>query len=153
MGGQGSGPRPKSQYDHELRGTHRKDRHGAMGSEPRAVGALTKPNFGEDSFADYCWDTITAFVTTMNVGEVDQLPLSMAAQIYGEFRRSLCALQSEDVETTIYKRVRSNATQLFAMLDSILSRYGYTPADRAKLRNLPDDEEVDQFEALQESMN
>ena len=105
-----------------LEGGYREDRHG--GSEPEPDGLPVKPKtWGKRSWESRCWDRMTPWMFECGVvTAADQTMLEMMCGWYSEYRKAAEAGNFTKME------------KAFKLFDSIASRFGCTPSDRARLR-------------------
>lgn len=124
------GRKPKPATMHMRQATYKPGRHGVS---PVAGGELIRPSDLKGDAAKL-WDRVSDFAVQAGAGECDIACLDGMCRWYAEWRRCGAVLGSaipgdEDHRTLQY--VTSNAWKQFS---EMASRFGLTPADRAKLR-------------------
>jgi phage terminase small subunit len=126
------GRKPKPATLLMRQGTYRPGRHEV---QPRAVGDLAKPrDLGK--FGSKLWDGVIDFIEQQaGAGECDTECVAGMCRWYNEYRRLAEAVAAlpptdEDHRTLLY----SAATAWRSFID-MASRFGITPADRARLKH------------------
>lgn len=115
---------PKPTAQHHLAGTFRSDRHAGRADQWLGGSTPEKP-VDLSSEESAVWDGIAAHVPAEALSAADAPQLEIACWCWARWRR----LRESDDRKNFYMAIA--AAKQF---DSIVSRFGCTPADRAKLR-------------------
>lgn len=124
------GRKPKPATMHMRQGTYKPGRHGVS---PVAGGELIRPSDLKGDAAKL-WDRVSDFAVQAGAGECDIDCLAGMCRWYAEYRRAgaaLGAIRPIDEEYRALQYATANAWRQFV---DMASRFGLTPADRAKLR-------------------
>lgn len=119
----GRPPKPKSL--HVLEGTFREDRHGSR-EDVLAGGRLVKPEWLSDA-AGELWGIVVGRFPEGALSDVDGPALAMLCSSYDRWRHYATADGIDE-----YKAA-TMAAMFAKQFVSLASRFGMTPADRAKL--------------------
>ena len=120
-----------------LQGTFRADRDG---DPSHAVIGDGTPEMPKDltGEAKKLWEQIVPGLVALGIAKAaDTLALSQACRMYAEYRRAWKEVVKIPVILPAWSQTIYGANSLWTRIDSILSRFGMTPADRAKLRIEP----------------
>ena len=104
----------------KMRGTYRADRHAAR--IDLADGEPTKPNDLPPA-GEALWDSLVPRLVALGIAKaLDETALAAACRWYSVYREALAEGNGR------------NAAMAWRNCDRVLSRFGCTPADRARLR-------------------
>lgn len=125
------GRRPKPATIHMREGTYQPSRHK---TSPIAGGGIAKPaNLGR--YGSRLWDTVIDFVYQAGGGECDTEALTGMCHWYNDYRRLQMRLKKlRPGNKEFNKLIYTTATAWRQFMD-VASRFGLTPADRAKLKS------------------
>jgi phage terminase small subunit len=119
-----------------LEGTYRRDRDGDLDSIVLGEGEPRKPD-DLDGLAGEFWDAWVPHLVALGVAkEIDSLALEQMCFWWGSAKELRKILQkiSKAALTKEYFRVQVLTAQADKSFNHIASRFGLTPADRARLR-------------------
>jgi len=120
-----------------LEGTYRRDRDGDLSTMLRAPGEPQKPT-DLDGAAGEFWDRWVPHLVALGVAkEIDTPALEQMCFWWGRAKdlRRLLQKISKAALTKEYFRVQVLAAQADKTFNQVASRFGLTPADRARLRS------------------
>lgn len=137
----GAGRPRVSREELKQRGTFREDRHGKesdiTADEEASGGSPQKPDDLNEAQAAL-WDLITQRLPDAAVGEIDGPALCSLMDWWDIWLKSRDVLKDEMLleNSQSIRRAMDNATKAYDRVDKLLGKFGATPADRAKLRDV-----------------
>lgn len=102
---------------HVVKGTYRKNPQRKPKDEPQPAGPIGEPPAALSDDARECWNDIVSEVCAGVLGSSDSVAVEIAAMLLAEMRRDMAAMPAA--------RLR--------LLESLLAKFGMTPADRSKV--------------------
>lgn len=139
-----AGRPPKPTALHKLHGTYREDRHGerADSEEELFTGIPDKPHdLGPD--ADLLWDHVIGQLKAAKVVTgIDSASLEAMCRWWGRYKELDRRIVKESHDDDLCETLELRARRSWLAFDRISSRFGMTPADRAKLKTAPPEERV-----------
>lgn len=141
-----AGRPPKPTELHKLHGTFRKDRHGDReASEEAFQGRPVKPDWLDED-AGQLWDELTSQMVPGKIAKrVDSTQLAVMCRWWARYKYLMDRVEKESFDDEVCDKLEARAKRAWATFDSIASRFGMTPSDRAKLRLKQDKNEDDHF--------
>lgn len=137
-----AGRPPKPTALHKLHGTYRDDRHGERADSEGELftGVPDKPHdLGPD--ADLLWDSVVGQLKTAKVvAEIDGASLEAMCRWWGRYRELMRRVSETDFDDEVCETLELRARRAWLAFDRISSRFGMTPADRAKLKSAKPEE-------------
>lgn len=127
---------PKSLQDHIRDGTYRRDRHGPRPEERAAAQPPSVPPLKPEVISasqSELWDQLSELLAGV-VSERDAPILLELCWWWSELRRVQVALRAMVPGAKLYKDTLIAAGICSTNLDRLASRFGLTPADRARLK-------------------
>lgn len=109
---------------HVVKGTYRKNPQRKPKDEPQPAGPIGEPDADPSTDWRECWHEITNNACASVLGSSDRIAVEIAARLLAEMR--------EDMSSMPAARLR--------LLDSLLAKFGMTPADRSKVTAWPNDD-------------
>jgi P27 family predicted phage terminase small subunit len=136
------GPKPKSTTEHKLHGTFRTDRHGPVDHPIDKLSGVPKMPPGMPKQAQKMWKVLVPqLVKTKSAVEIDSTELAAMCRWWAQYNELMTRVEDEtpyDDDSDIRQwRLEKRAKAAWAAFDSIASRFGLTPSDRARLRSEP----------------
>ena len=129
----GAGRKRKPTAQLKTEGRFRKDRHADRADEPTAEGKPTRPRT-LDKEASWFWRVhVRPLIKAGVATALDQSALWQLCELWSLYRRAAEVANDDPTD----KDARIAVTQYRAAWDSLASRFGLTPADRARLRVEP----------------
>ena len=125
---------PKPTQAHILAGTFREDRHG---NAPPSTGAPEIPAHLTGEAAKHWAAVVPGLVAQRIAGESDAPALAMLCEWYAVWLDGMKALRLATAGTLEASRAISVTAQAAHNWQTLASRFGLTPADRARLRVEP----------------
>lgn len=134
------GPKPKSAAEHKLHGTFRTDRHGPVDHPMDNMDGEPVMPAGMPDQAVKLWKVIVPqLMKAKNAVEIDSTQLAAMCRWWAQYNELMSRVESEapyDSETDNKQwRLEKRARAAWSAFDSIASRFGMTPSDRARLRS------------------
>jgi P27 family predicted phage terminase small subunit len=131
------GQTPKSRSKHKRDGTFRADRHAALVDDSDFNGDL--PERPADLSADELavWDHVVETTPEGVLRLIDESELIGLCFWYGEYRRAIAAMRGMRITAKAYYRTIQLAAIAWKHFAAAASRFGMTPADRARLKIAP----------------
>lgn len=129
------GRKPKPLTVHLRNGTYKPSRHGV---HPMAAGELIKPSDLKGEAAKL-WERVADFCMTGGSGECDTDLLAGMCSWYAEYRRVAAAMVTLTPIDEDYKPLQYLAANAWRQFVDMASRFGLSPADRAKLKTSSDE--------------
>jgi hypothetical protein len=133
---------PKSTAELKLHGNYREDRHGDRCDESMAIGEPQKPDDLEE-IESWAWDIVIGGLLPAAKAQIDAPLLIGLCRWYArwcEYDRRMRAGEGDE-----YKNLVMAATAWKAF-ERCASRFGMSPADRAKLKLPASEKKADEFE-------
>jgi phage terminase small subunit len=133
------GPKPKPVELHKLHGTFREDRHGPAEHPIDDLAGVPIMPEGMPELAQQMWNAIVPdLVRTKVAVELDSTELAAMCRWWAQYQTLMGKLEKlqpfdkkgEDEQWRLERRART----MWREFDAIACRYGFTPADRARLR-------------------
>ncbi len=125
------GRRPKPATLHMRQGTYKPSEHRVS---PMADGAIQKPSdLGQ--WGNRLWDTSIAFILQAGGGECDTEAVAGMCRWYNEYRRVHEKVRKTSPTHKDYRTLLYTAAKAWEKFMDGASRFGLTPADRAKLKH------------------
>lgn len=137
------GPKPKPTAMHKLHGTFRPTRHGPTEHPIDELVGLPEMPAGMPEQAVKLWKLVVPqLVTAKTAVQLDSIELAAMCRwwsLYDELMARVESSEPYDKETERERwQLEKRAKAAWHSFDGIASRYGFTPADRARLRtNVP----------------
>jgi phage terminase small subunit len=125
------GRRPKPATLHMRQGTYKPGRHQI---QPTAGGELVRPT-GLGQHGHRLWNAVIDFAETAGAGECDTECLAGMCRWYQQFRRMYELLEKLRPDDPRYVELMYPAAKAWKAFVDMASRFGLTPADRAKLKH------------------
>jgi P27 family predicted phage terminase small subunit len=134
------GPKPKPTEQHKLHGTFRSDRHGPADHPIDKLDGIPKMPPGMPSQAIKLWKVLVPqLIKVKTAVELDSTEIAAMCRWWAQYNELMSRVESEapyDDESDIRQwRLEKRAKAAWNAFDSIASRFGLTPADRARLRS------------------
>lgn len=133
------GPKPKPTAIHQLHGTFRPTRHGPTEHPIDELIGLPEMPPGMPEQAIKLWKAVVPQLVKAKVAvQLDSIELASMCRWWCQYNELMTMVESDapyDKETENRQaRLERRAKAAWHTFDSIASRYGLTPADRARLR-------------------
>src|SRR5688572_26013881 len=137
------GENRKSRSRHKRDGTFRADRHAALVDDRDFDGDL--PERPADLTADevQVWSHVVDTSPDGVLRRIDESELIGLCHWYGEYRRLMDLMRKTKVTAKAYFRLATLAAIAWKHFAAAASRYGMTPADRARLKFAPSEKKPD----------
>ena len=128
---------PKSLKQHKQDRTYRADRHGSRVSDAAFEGDLpTRPDdLSVDELA--VWELVVNTSPEGLLRSIDESELRGCCEWYGEYRKVMGAMRPMRATAKAYYRLANLAAIAWKHFAAAASRFGMTPADRARLKMMP----------------
>lgn len=143
----GRPPKPTNQHKRDR--TFRVDRHGARVRDEQFAGDL--PERPADLSADEVavWELVVGTSPDGVLRAIDESELTGCCWWYGEYCKAMRAMRPMKVTAKAYYRIANLAAIAWKHFAAAASRFGMTPADRAKLKMTPPEkQDEDPLDAL-----
>lgn len=144
------GRQPKSKSRHRREGTFRADRHADRVDDRDFDGEL--PERPDDLSVDELavWSLVVDTSPSGVLRAIDQSELVGCCWWYGEFCKAMRTMRPMRATVKSYYRLSNLAAIAWKHFAAAASRFGMTPADRARLKVMPSKakDETDPLEAL-----
>jgi phage terminase small subunit len=125
------GRRPKPATLHMRQGTYKPGRHQM---QPTSAGELIRPTgLGRNGIK--LWDSVIDFAEQAGAGECDTECLAGMCRWYQQYRRISARLEKLAPENDRYRPLLYGAATAWRAFVDMASRFGLTPADRARLKH------------------
>lgn len=122
-----SGRIGKTNDEHRMSGTLRRDRHGHRDDD--ATGAPVRPD-GFDEDETWCWNFVVSDLVARGVAkQVDSVLLTQMCQMYSLYKKTLAMAKVDCID----KEIRCAVVAYQRAFDSIAARFGLTASDRRRL--------------------
>lgn len=133
------GPKHKPTELHKLHGTFRPTRHGPVDHPIDELIGLPEMPPGMPPMAIKLWNVVVPqLVKAKSAVLLDSIELAAMCRWWAQYNELMTRVESEspyDQETDLKQwQLEKRAKAAWNSFDSIASRYGFTPADRARLR-------------------
>jgi len=125
------GRRPKPATLHMRQGTYKPGRHQV---QPLAGGELVRPT-GLGQYGLWLWNRVEDFVLQAGAGECDTECLAGMCRWYQQYRRINASLEKMRPDDSRHRELLYSAATAWRAFVDMASRFGLTPADRAKLKH------------------
>lgn len=127
--------KPKAKHIRD--GTYREDRHGAMVDDSDFDGDLPErpADLSVDELA--VWELVINSSPEGVLRAIDEAELTGCCWWYGEYCKVMRAMRPMKVTVKAYYRLASLAAIAWKHFAAAASRFGMTPADRARLKTAP----------------
>lgn len=125
------GRRAKPATLHMKQGTYKPGRHQV---QPTAGGELIRPT-GLGQHGLRLWNSVIEFVESTGAGECDTECLAGMCRWYQQFRVIYDRLQKLKPDDPRHRELLYTAAAAWRAFADMASRFGLTPADRAKLKH------------------
>lgn len=124
---------PKPVEKHVLDGTYRADRHGPLAGPAGATAPPPAKPADLAGEAAELWDHLSRLLAGV-VCERDGTHLAELCRWWAELRRTQAGLATAEVGGVRYTALLAAAAKCSQQFDRLASRFGLTPADRARLK-------------------
>lgn len=125
-----SGRRPKPRVLHIAEGTHRDDRHGAVGDSFDAEGAPEKPEFSNPWAAQLWEQEVSDLINRGIAKKLDRAMLQSMCELWGLYRHSLSIAEDNPID----KDARIAVATYWAKFEQAAARFGMNASDRSRLK-------------------
>lgn len=125
------GRRPKPATLHMRQGTYKPGRHQI---QPVAGGELVRPT-GLGQYGLWLWNRVIDFVEQAGAGECDTECLAGMCRWYQQYRRIYAVLEKLRPDDPAHRELLYSGAAAWRQFVDMASRFGLTPADRAKLKH------------------
>lgn len=133
---------PKSLRQHKRDRTYRADRHGDRVPDEAFDGDLERPDdLSVDELA--VWQLVVDTSPEGVLRAIDASELTGCCWWYGEYCKAMRAMRPMRVTVKAYYRLANLAAIAWKHFAAAASRFGMTPADRARLKMIPKQEKAD----------
>ena len=126
----------KPTAQHRIEGTYNATKHGNRVDEVLAIGTPEKPSWLTGP-ASACWDLVTGKLPENALAAVDAPAMEILCFWFAEFRYCASHLYDPDTEPVDELDLRNRAEKASKQFAASASKFGMTPADRARLELLP----------------
>jgi phage terminase small subunit len=105
-----------------------------QGSQPFAIGDVVKPtDLGK--WGSTLWDQVIDFAEHAGAGECDTECMAGMCRWYNEYRRIVSKMLKVSPANKLHHSLLYGAATAWRQFTDMASRFGLTPADRAKLKH------------------
>jgi P27 family predicted phage terminase small subunit len=127
--------RPRKAIEsHLIEGTYRADRHGDVAGQILPAGTPIKPA-GMSEYSGKLWDQVVTELTSEGVAKrIDTIALAEMCQWYARYRKSSDEFDLMKPKAKGANKMLQQALASWKEFEKSMSKFGLTPADRAKLR-------------------
>lgn len=131
------GQNAKSKSRHKREGTFRADRHAAMVDDRDFAGDLPDRPGDLSPVEAEIWGHVVETTPAGILRRIDESELIGMVHWYGEYRRCMDEARRTSIAAKKYYRLIQMATMAWKHFAAAASRFGMTPADRARLKTMP----------------
>lgn len=150
-------PVPKTKAEHDRDGSFRPNRHAGMPSDADFAGAIGKIPTDFKGVEKRLWSRVVKSFPPEGLRRLDTDALEAMCRWYGQYHRIMQRMAEYDVEDGPYFKLVTLAGIAWKHAATAMTRFGLTPADRAKLRmpvkSKDDDDPLDMLKNLGAARN
>lgn len=149
-------PKLKTIQQHQQEGTYRKDRHEGKGIESSPVHTAIQPPKHMHEEAAKIWRKLLPIIQRGQVMETDLLAFEVLCYAWADYYHCTKKIvedgyvqthtNNDGATNTVRHPLATDKKQAFDMLQTMLTRFGLTPADRSKIVISMQDDEDDEME-------